>query len=67
MGKKIMVKLHLDTGFPSAKHHSEVAIDEDEISGKTEAEIDEYIIETYLNDFTWNHINAWWEFAKDDD
>lgn len=55
------IKMTCGIGFVNAEHHDEVEIDDSELEGKTQEEVEEYIYEEYVMPFANEHLEAWYE------
>ena len=54
------IKMSCGIGYINAEHHDEIEIDDEELKGKTEDEIEEYIYEEYVMPFANEHLEAWY-------
>ena len=57
------IKLKINTGYANAGYEDEVEIDNSEIDGMLEEEIEEYINTEYVEPFLHENIEAWYEPA----
>lgn len=58
------IKIGCGIGYHGAEHHAKVEIDDTELEGKTEDEIDEYINEEYVMPFAYDHLEVWYEILE---
>ncbi len=55
------IKMSCGIGFYGAEHHDEIEIDDSKLVGKTEDEIEEYIMEEYVIPFAHEYLEAWYK------
>ena len=55
------IKMGCGIGYVNAEHHDVIEIDDSELKGKTEEEIDNYIYEEYVMPFANEYLEAWYE------
>ncbi len=55
------IKMSCGIGYVNAEHHDMIEIDDSELIGKTEDEIEEYIFEEYVMPFAHEYLEAWYE------
>ena len=58
------IKISCGIGFVNAVHHDVIEIDDAELVGKTEDEIEEYIYEEYVMPFANEHLEAWYKVVE---
>ncbi len=55
------IRMGCGIGYVGAEHTKEINIDDSELEGKTEDEIEQYIYDAYVTPFTDNHLEMWYE------
>lgn len=55
------IKMGCGIGYCNANHYDEIEIDDSELDGKTEEEIEDYIYQEYVMPFANEYLEAWYE------
>lgn len=58
------IKMTCGIGFPGAHHEDVIEVDDSELVGKTESEIEDYIYEEYVMPFANERLEAWYEVVE---
>lgn len=58
------IKMTCGIGITGAHHEDVIEVDDSELVGKTESEIEDYIYEEYVMPFANERLEAWYEVVE---
>lgn len=61
------IRMGCGIGYVRAERYADVKIPDEELEGMTEYEKKDYIYETYVMPFAYEHLDAWYEEIEDDE
>lgn len=59
------IRMRCGIGYVGAEHYAEVEIDDSELDGKTEDEIEDYIYEEYVTPFANEYLDLGYEVIEE--
>lgn len=61
------IRMGCGIGYVGAEHTQEIEIDDSELEGKTEDEIEQYIYDAYVTPFADNYLEMWYDEIEEEE